>query len=681
MSDRDERDIVGSSYYVWLDDSIKTTHRSQVTVQKIRDIVKDRLCIYDEPDFCIDDITYDGITERIYLIVSNKLGANVVPLIINLPQIEAVYIYCSKRHIAESWSKTFSKVRKICTKENELIGQISADVQGGDAANVIPMSAFRLDEQGNSVHKLSPQSTKFMWYQLAMHVLPMMSEYFNAKEDMANEARKRYHDDEFEKRRIDRFVQEYKAEKAFCWYTSDSFVYRLLNGALRTQDIDIIFKFRFFINHLHNEIKERYKEYLAKKHESHLTVYRGQLMSMNEVEFLKNSVNQIVSMNSFLSTSLLLNVAKQFLNSDGSVPDKSSEQSVLFIINISDIDETTTPFAFIKTPACAEDLEGEKEVLFTMNAIFKVESVNQEGHIWHVHLQLIEHQNEQQKIFSRYLIEAVESDPGPTVFGWFLYRMNDFDRAERYVQYIIQQPLEESEKAAAYNLLGLIYSDRKMHKKAIEYYQEAIKIYDNAVRVGSPQIISIHHNITLAYLAGGNTQHAEHHRRIVEKLLDGLYTNKEPLLIAMSEALQGKVAAACGNYEKALENLTTSLKVKEKSLPANHSSIVDMKYEMGVIYAKIGNNEEALNCFEQVAAMNETSLLADDFNLAECHANIGRIRYKREEYQLALEQFEKAKKIITDATREDEEILTELLICIKDTQDKIAPLSPEIPDN
>ena len=676
MSGDDQHAVTAPVIYIWCDDSVKTRNTTQATAKNIQNLLNGRFYTYADPDDCVHDITADGVTQRIYFIISNKLGANVVPLIHDLPQIETIYIFCRNQQIAESWSKPFSKVQKIFTKKKSLLDQIRADVHQFTSDDAIAMSAFHVHEKQNSLKNLSPESARFMWYRVAMGVLLLMAKHFDSKKEMIDEARASYHNNNSQKKIIDQFEVLYRPEFALKWYTYDSFVYRLLNRSLRSQKIELIFRFRFFINDLHNQITQLYQQYLGEKKENHLTVYRGQFMSIDEIEFLRKNINGIIAMNTFLSASRSRGIAELFFNPEGSSVDKPSDRSVLFIIHINDINENTTPFAFIERYACNWE---EREVLFTMNAVFKVESVKQEGHIWHVHLELSNQQNEQQKELSQYMFDAVGSDPTPSIFGWFLYRMNDFDRAERYVQYIIQQPLDETEKAAAYNLLGLIYSNRKNYKKSIEYYQKAIEIYDDSERFGSPQIIAIHYNLSLAHLADGDHLLAESERQKVDTLLADSCIEKNPLLIAMSKALEGKLAAVQGDNGKALENLEASLKEKRKTLPPNSPTIAGTIHEMGVMYIRMGNETKATACFEEAIKIGEQSLSADHFDLADYHANLGRLRYKRKEYELALEQFERALKITTDATQEDRDVITELLQCIKEITDIIRPSPAEKP--
>ena len=54
---------------------------------------------------------------------------------------------------------------------------------------------------------------------------------------------------------IDEFEEEYSEEYALWWYTRDTFLFRELNKALRFQNIDWLFQFRFFIHDMHKLLK------------------------------------------------------------------------------------------------------------------------------------------------------------------------------------------------------------------------------------------------------------------------------------------------------------------------------------------------------------------------------------------------------------------------------------------
>ncbi|CAF4325239.1 unnamed protein product [Rotaria sp. Silwood2] len=128
-----------------------------------------------------------------------------------------------------------------------------------------------------------------MWYRLILTVVRLMTNYGNSKDETIMECGASYYIDAKEQIRINYFVQCYSPARA----------------------LDC---------------------------RQNLTVYRGQRLRMKEIELLRNNVNNPISMNSFLSTSLKQAVAKIFADTSDQV-DKSFPplQSVLFIIDIQNI--------------------------------------------------------------------------------------------------------------------------------------------------------------------------------------------------------------------------------------------------------------------------------------------------------------------------------------------------------
>ncbi|CAF1458627.1 unnamed protein product [Adineta ricciae] len=70
-----------------------------------------------------------------------------------------------------------------------------------------------------------------------------------AKEEMVNECRLSYENNIRVLEKINTFHLTYTSDQVIKWYTADSFVYRLLNRALRYyENFDVIFKFRYLTN-------------------------------------------------------------------------------------------------------------------------------------------------------------------------------------------------------------------------------------------------------------------------------------------------------------------------------------------------------------------------------------------------------------------------------------------------
>ena len=140
-------------------------------------------------------------------------------------------------------------------------------------------------------------------------------------------------DDPVEQAKVDQFEQNYRSDAAIRWYTKDSLLYRLLNTALRHDNIDMIIDFRYFIIDLCDQLTKSHLDYVRSFKEENLTVYRGQKLSLLELRRLKHGIGSYISIKSLFSASLSSEVALCFTELNES-DRKQFLQSVLFQIDI-----------------------------------------------------------------------------------------------------------------------------------------------------------------------------------------------------------------------------------------------------------------------------------------------------------------------------------------------------------
>ncbi len=57
-----------------------------------------------------------------------------------------------------------------------------------------------------------------------------------------------------ELRILHEFEHTYSFEKPIWWYTRESFLYKILNKVLHTENIDLLFLFRFFIHDIEKQL-------------------------------------------------------------------------------------------------------------------------------------------------------------------------------------------------------------------------------------------------------------------------------------------------------------------------------------------------------------------------------------------------------------------------------------------
>ena len=166
-----------------------------------------------------------------------------------------------------------------------------------------------VQEQRNS------RNTYFMYFLLFIDVLLKIPRNdVKAKRELIETWNENYKDNEDEQATIQEFQTSYEPSKAIYWYTKESFLYRILNKGLRDADIDILFGLRFFITDLYAQLTNEHQRYIEplQYKDSIINVYRGQTIGFNELELIRESINQFISFNSFLSTSTKKSIALLF---------------------------------------------------------------------------------------------------------------------------------------------------------------------------------------------------------------------------------------------------------------------------------------------------------------------------------------------------------------------------------
>ncbi|CAF4251198.1 unnamed protein product, partial [Rotaria magnacalcarata] len=91
---------------------------------------------------------------------------------------------------------------------------------------------------------------------------------------------------------INTFEQTYKSSDAIYWYTKDSFLYRFVNKALRTEDIEALFRLRYFLKDLCKNLKLLFDDNFQTYQESleAILVYRGLTLPIKVIDQIKQSV-------------------------------------------------------------------------------------------------------------------------------------------------------------------------------------------------------------------------------------------------------------------------------------------------------------------------------------------------------------------------------------------------------
>ncbi|CAF0868833.1 unnamed protein product [Adineta steineri] len=248
---------------------------------------------------------------------------------------------------------------------------------------------------------LIDENSSFVAFQLLTDIMLRLHQTEFARQEMIEMCRLKYENSLTDLEKINKFERSYQHSQAIEWYTTNSFLYRLLHQALRMEDIDTIFKLRYYIYDLHNQLVQLHRSYLHSlpSDQPILTLYRGQRMKTTELTRLRENIDKLISTNGFLSTTNDVTAAV-FFAGDGCLNDPDEKISVLYQITIDTSVPHSIPFAKIQYESIFQD---EDEVLFSMASVFRIDNVEKYGALWVVELTLINKEDETWNILTAHL--------------------------------------------------------------------------------------------------------------------------------------------------------------------------------------------------------------------------------------------------------------------------------------
>ena len=610
---------------IWFDPNIGSCEDTERTQQRLRHI-NDYTIFYTDLQQCVTFIQSTS-KEKILLITSGSKASALLPHITSVGQVVAIFIFCMKRDRYEHLLHEYSNIIGIYVTLNDLCQSIEQQVDLIDQQ----LQAFSFfDHHQKSTKDLSKQTAEFLWFQLFNYVINRLPKKQKAKEEMIQKCRVYYRGNAKEYRNIQDFEQHYRPEEAIRWYSKQSFVYQLVNKALRTEDIDQLYVFRFFICDLSKSLKEEHVNMLSSSEEM-LTVYRGGKLEREEFDKLQQNQGKLISTNGYLSTSRDRAKALAFAPK---TTKRTNAISVLFQIEC-DVKKIGNNATFANIDHLSE-YPNEKEVLFDLNACFIIQSVEENGLFQLIKMNVSTEGSEiAQNFIDQHHIK--EEKDAPLIFGTLLCELREYDKSQKYFEQLLNDPDDIDIGFIELNL-GVVLECKDQWEEARKYYDHA---YDRLMKNDPPRIKDtalVLNNIGNNFSHQGKYEEAlDYYRRALE--IREKYYPSGGVNIAKMLCNIGSILSEQEKYEEALDYHQRALKMLEKRYPLGHGDIVNCFDSIGAILYKEGKYVDALDHYDRALDMHEKYYPPDPKYAAQSLSITGNILYKQKKYEEALDHY------------------------------------------
>ncbi|CAF1353088.1 unnamed protein product [Adineta steineri] len=628
---------------IWLDENINDTDES-IQAQKLLLEHNGAAHFYTDPCLCINFLKVTK-NEHILFIASDVLAQHIPQEIYHFPSIIRVFILYTNYKNRISWIEESKKPFERFFNQDSLLQSVFQTI------NCLEKQRIHFSFlSGEQILARAKDSASFFWHRMLLYVLQQMPQDEKSKQEMIEQCQACYKFNEIQLKNIKDFQDNYNREKAIEWYTKDCFLYRLLNTALRTENIELLYLFRFYIIDLCWEIEQEYKKIENICDLSPL--YRGQIIPIRQLEALKNNVGKMISVNGFMSASRDINVARCFTDQNNTW---DGFCSVLFEITL-DPSVRTAVFADIGQKSCMKD---EKEVLFTLNSLFRILSVDFDSKLgtWNIKLITEDENVENVERHFEYIQEGIEYYSPVIYFGRILfYDLDRKDYTKIYFEKLLKSlPPDHPDIPFVYKWMGFLHcktklnlaatyyekaytlrlkilpkdhlhianslhdfahlaEEKKEFGQALKYYEEALSIYDSNCNNVCRYKASAMKDMGVVYKKKGELKSALDYSFRALEIFQSILPERHPQIYACLIYI-GDIYFDQGNIDKALDYYHKSLQIVEQCMPANHRYLTEGLISIINTYQTRGDTNMAIQfCKEKLDAQR--------INLGEKHPRL-----------------------------------------------------------
>ena len=542
--------------------------------------------------------------ETIILIISGSgASSQLLQKAHTLRHVDTIFIFCIDvlhyMPLLDSSLKN-TKIAGIFDEQENLKTNIVKTVRAIEKQAAI-FAIYDAKKQ-KSNRNLTRDSGSFVWLQLTKAAVQRLSANMHnekdldlAKGEMLSKCREYYRGNVKEMKNIDEFERTYKPSDAISWYTRDSFVYKLINKALRTEDVQALYLYRYYIVDLCTCLAENYeilRDYYTLT--PTLKLYRGMKQPREEVQRLQDSKEQLISTNAFFSASRNRKVAEAYAGAGSEQLVANDLESIIFEINV-DFQSNKACFADVSFYSPFPD---EEEILFDFATVFEIKSMLFDPTIssWICVMITTDKGNAIAKDYIELQTDQMNKGDVVILLGNILYDMGEFKKSKDYYQNLKDRlPADDPDVLFG---LGRAHGGLNEFKEALPYFYRASNIY---LSVEPSDLV----NAAKAATYAGNT-----HRFLCE-------------------------------YDQALSCYTNALNLFERAEMTETLLAAKAFTGLGWLYYYLGKDQHSFQYFQQALSIVELVVSFQDHpDFSEAHMNVAQELYRHGDYDQAVRHIE-----------------------------------------
>jgi hypothetical protein len=585
---------------------------------------------HDTTTFFSDINEKQKFEDKILLIISGSFAEIILNASMKIQDnISTIIIFCSNPNKYEQFL-TNSNVTSICTDHDSLKTCVQRELLS------LKLNLFQ-NQPFKTIRSLTTKSPissvqdydntgAYLSYILFVEILKQISQTEKAKENMLNKCKDYYRRNTEELNKIELFQTKYDSSMAIEWYTLDSFLYKLVNQAFRTEDIALWYLFRFYIADLCKQLEQVHTE---QKLQQCFILYRGQAqMPRKEFDSIKANIGGLISTNGFFSTSKSFLLAKSFI--DGA-EDTKDFRVVLFQIRVDSIHLKNTIFVDVDKHL---NRSGEEEILFSIGTIFQIESVerDEENKLWIIKMNATDEGTMEIKQRVNLMKKKFQSGNKNLLFGRLLLDMHQYTKAESYFQLMLQK---ETVSCKQYVYLASIHDYIGDLKMRTTNYQKALTSFQLAYELKCKQLPSDHPNMAVTFNNLGNYYKAiEDLTNASEYYYKALKYKNHPINTAITKLNIAILQMKSDHYCEARNFCFEARDTLQQIEPCPHAEIVVCQRVMGDISFNQQRYDEAEGFYLAAFEFGKKYLFIGDPCLTHCINALANLYQKQDDNKM-----------------------------------------------